>query len=333
MTRITNAMLTTNYLSDMQTNLSTMSSLQSQLSSGKTIQSAADDPATAGKIMKLNRELSANTQFSTNISDATNWLDTTDTALGEAGNVLSRIRQLMVKAGNGSYGTDEISSIKDEVVSDVQQLGQVLNTSFNGNYIFGGTKSSSKPVTVDSNGNMNLADANGNAITAATDPTSYNQIASDLNVEVSEGVKVTYNQNAAKLLQFNDSNLTPSNVDAMSVLKNIVSDLGTLSSSSSTTAQNNTALTDLNGSTLNQMDSVINNFLSARSKVGAMENRMQSVSTTNTDQNYNMTSILSNAQDVDITEKTVEYSSAQTVYKAALQVSSTVLQKTLMDYL
>ncbi|WP_297417089.1 flagellar hook-associated protein FlgL [Clostridium sp.] len=415
MSRITNAMLTNNYLRDMQINLSNMSTLQQQLSSGKKVQNVADDPVGATKIMMLNGELTANEQYSTNISDASNWLDTTDTALGEAGNVLSRIRTLMVKAGNGSYGTDEISAIKDEVVSDVQQLGQVLNTSFNGNYIFGGTKSTSKPVVVDTDGNMNYADVDGNAISQntsgsttvttvtlansnkmvdssgntigsfsedsatgtitinysngstsgtitttagnlQTDLTSYgftaavnesnkitsllsnvstsiNQIGDNLTTEISEGIKVNYNQNAVSLLQFNDNNLTPSSINTMNVLKNILSDLGTLSDTSSSTTVKNTATTDLNEAALDQIDSVISNFLSARSKIGAMQNRMESVATTNSDQNYNMTSILSNTQDVDITEKTVEYSSAQTVYTAALQVSSTVLTKTIMDYI
>jgi len=405
MTRITNAMLTNNYLSDMQTNLSNMSTLQNQLSSGKNINKGSDDPLAANKIMNLNYELSANTQYSTNINDANNWLNTTDTALGEAGNALSRIRQLMVQAGNGSYGTDELSSIKDEVTSTVQELGETLNTSFDGNYIFGGTKSTSKPVTVDDNGKMSYADADGNAInensdgsttvtlasnniiengtstlginsitkdstgstitigytdgtTASTtatnlsttltsagfstsDATNVNslltqagttvtQIGSGLKTEISQGIIVNYNQTAAGLLQFNDGSTS---VNTMNVLQNILSDLGTLSSSSSTDTDKNTAVSDLNGTSLNQLDSVINNFLQGRSEVGTMENRMTSVSTTNSDQNNNMTSILSNAQDVDVTEKTVEYSSAQAVYTAALQVSSQVLTKTLMDYL
>lgn len=328
MSRITNSILTNNYLSDLQTNLRSMSNLQSQLSSGQTIQRASEDVPVATKIMKLNSEISANEQYNTNITDVTNWLDTTDTALSEAGNVLSRIRELMVKAGNGSYSEDEISSIKEETVSAIQQLGQIFNTSFDGNYIFGGTKSTSKPITVADDGTVNYADADG---AATTDSDIIAQISSDLTAEVSQGIKVNYNVTAAELLSFNDSSGT--SVDTMSVLSTIITNLGTASDTSADDTDQTAALEEINGDNLDSLDSIIENFLAARSKVGTMQNRMDSAATTNEDQNYNMTSILSDAGDIDVAEKTVEYSTAQTVYKAALQVSSTVLTETIMDYI
>lgn len=334
MSRITNSILTNNYLNDLQTNLRQMSTLQNQLSSGTTINRASDNVSAATKIMKLNTELSINTQHKTNISDASNWLDTTDTALSEAGNVLSRIRELMVKAGNGTYSENEISSIKEEVVSAVQQLGQVLNTSFEGNHIFGGTKSDSKTVVVDDDGNMSYADVDGNAITDTTTgdgKTYYDQISSDLKTEISQGVTVTYNVNAADLLEFKDDGL--GNLNAMSVFSDIISNLNIASSSTATEEEKAAAISELNGDNLKQIDAVIDNFLTARSKVGTMQNRMDSASTTNEDQAYNMTSVLSSVQDIDVAEKTVEYSSAQTIYKAALQVSSSVLTQTIMDYI
>lgn len=333
MSRITNSILTNNYLGDLQTNLRQMSTLQNQLSSGSLINRASDNVSAATRIMQLNTELSANTQYKANITDASNWLDTTDTALSEAGNVLSRIRELMVKAGNGTYSEDEISSIKDEVVSAVQQLGQVLNTSYEGNHIFGGTKSTSKTITVDDDGNMSYADADGNAMesTDADYDKYYNQISSDLKTEISDGITVTYNVNAADLLEFKDDSL--GNVNAMDVFSDIITNLTTASSSTATEEEKSEAISNLNGDNLTQIDSVIDNFLTARSKVGTMQNRMDSASTTNENQTYNMTSVLSSVQDIDIAEKTVEYSSAQTIYKAALQVSSSVLTKTIMDYI
>lgn len=54
---------------------------------------------------------------------------------------------------------------------------------------------------------------------------------------------------------------------------------------------------------------------------------------TNEDQNYNMTDILSSSEDIDFTEKTMEYAVMQTVYTASLQTSSKVLMNTIMDYI
>ena len=383
MSRITNKMMTNDYLSDMQINLKSMSKVQNQMSSGKTINKGSDDPSVAARLTQLNSEIAANKQYNSNITDTTNWLDTTDSALAEAGNVLSRIRQLMVKAGNGAYGSDEIKAVKKETVADVQQLTQTLNTSFDGSYIFGGTKSTSKPVTVDSSGNISYADKDGNSLsyTVTTNTTStfpantvlndsksinsritylnsipssdpgytaaqaeittltpmlvpMTQIGSNLTSQISDGVTVDYNKTATGILEFHDSTLNK-DIDTKDVLSKIISDMGKAAKEDSTTtdAEQATALTDINGDDLKQLDAIISNLLQTRSGVGTLQNRMDSASTTNEDQNYNMTSILSDSGDIDLTEKTVEYSSIQTVYTAALQTSSKVLEKTLLDYI
>ena len=75
------------------------------------------------------------------------------------------------------------------------------------------------------------------------------------------------------------------------------------------------------------------NVLSLRSEVGAKQNSMESAATRNDDQNFNMTEILSKAQDVNITEKAMEYATMQTIYLASLQTSAKVLQPSLLDYL
>jgi len=319
MPRITNSILVANYVNNMRRNLGNMSALQNQLSSGKSITRASDNPYTATRIMQLNSEIAANKQYNSNIKDTSNWLDTTDTALSEAGNVFSRIRELMVKAGNGTYDKDEISNIKDEVVQKVAQLGDILNSSFDGNFIFGGTKSTSKPLVANSDGSIDYLDKNGAVAALGTD--AYNQINTKLKAEISTGVTVDYNQTAHDILNFTDTD-TSTNVDVSKVLKDIVSDLG-----------NPSNITDLTGTQLTKIDYITKNLLKCRSSVGAMQNRMDSAQATNEDQNYNMTTILSEVGDVDYTEKTMEYSVSQTVYTASLQTSAKVLTKTLLDYL
>jgi flagellar hook-associated protein 3 FlgL len=452
MYRVTNSILTSNYLRDIQTNLYNLSTLQSQMSSGDLIGNGTDDPNGAISIMKLNREIAANEQYNTNIEDADNWLDTTDTVISQSVNVLSDIRVNMVKAGNGAYSEDEISALKDQVVACVQELGDQLNTSFNGAYIFGGTKTNSNAVTVDDDGNMSYVDEDGNSVSTDTsenitstlttdnqitssttsgtttntvtiqsieknsdsseititysgsttsgttttdtatnatitvsvtdsdgdgayndseissaiesalkadadinsagfDSTSdassvsteltsilneasntINQIGSDLNAEISAGVKVNYNVSASDLLEFTDSD-TGESINAMTVLSNIISNLKILSDTSATDEEQAAALAYINGDNLTQIDSISSNFSAKSTKVGTLQNRLETAKTTNEDQTDNMTSILSDVNDADYAEKSVEYASAQTVYKAALQVSSSILTETIMDYI
>lgn len=157
-------MLSTNYLRNMKRNMNNMQTLQNQLASGKAINIASDNPYKASRSMQLHSEISYNTQFNENIKDTSNWLDTTDTALSQMGNIFGRVETLLVNAGNGTYGDDEKAAIQDEIKEKVNELSQVLNTTFDGSYIFGGTKTASKPTTV-INGKLEYTDKDGNGIT------------------------------------------------------------------------------------------------------------------------------------------------------------------------
>lgn len=182
MTRITNGMLVENYMTNTNRNLNNMQTLQRQLSSGKEINRPSDNPYKASRTMQLYTEIDANKQYNENIKDVSNWLDTTDTALDQAGKVFARVRELLVTAGNGAYGDDEKKAIQDEIKEKVNELSQILNTNFDGAYIFGGTKSTSKPVTVNSNGELCYADTDGNAISKTN---------TGLNIELKDKITIS----------------------------------------------------------------------------------------------------------------------------------------------
>lgn len=323
--RVTDKMLSSNYLRNMRTNLSNMKTLQNQLASGKEIQRASENPYKASRSMQLNTEISYNKQFNENIKDISNCLDTTDTALAQMGNVFGRIETLLVNAGNGSYGLDERNAIQVEVKEKINELSQILNTSFDGSYIFGGTKADSKPTTV-VNGQLQYAAKDGSGIgnsgTTTTDAVLYNQIKADLQVDISQGVQVKYNKTAVDVLEFKDK--SGASINVSDLLSDIVKNLG------STTQ---TDIDKLTSSNLKDIQSVTANLLQQRSEVGTMQNRMDSAKENNEAQNYNMTDILSKTEDVDFAQKTMEYSIMQTVYTASLQTSAKILPMTILTYL
>ncbi|MBE6064850.1 flagellar hook-associated protein FlgL [Clostridium cochlearium] len=146
--RVTNRMLANNFLTDMTTNLNNLQTLQQQLTSGKEIRRPSDDPLKVARAMQLHSEIGANKQYNENIKDTLSWLEQTDTALGQLGDQTHRIRELLVSAGNVAYGTDERKKINDEVKEIIGQMSQTLNASFDGRFIFGGTRGTAKPVNV-----------------------------------------------------------------------------------------------------------------------------------------------------------------------------------------
>ncbi|MBE6068662.1 MAG: flagellar hook-associated protein 3 [Clostridium lundense] len=319
--RVTNKMLSNNFLYDMQNNLENLSKLQGQLSSGKEIRRPSDDPFKVARAMQMHTDISSNKQYNTNIKDTINWLDQTDTALNQLGNQFQRIRELMVSSGNAAYGSDERQKIKDEINGIISNISQTLNSSFDGKYIFGGTRGTSKPVEIEEaegNNIITYETADGNAEAAMSER---------LVTEISQGVTVKYNVTATEILEFKykkSNSTTEETVDVKDILKNIVNHLDGNTSSDSDA---------LVGKDMEDIDTVINNLLKLRSQVGAKTNAMDSAKEKNLDENLNLTEILSETEDIDITEKTMQFATAQTVYIAALQTSAKVIQPTLMDYL
>ncbi|MPN28979.1 hypothetical protein SDC9_176426 [bioreactor metagenome] len=60
---------------------------------------------------------------------------------------------------------------------------------------------------------------------------------------------------------------------------------------------------------------------------------MESAGSQNEDQNFNLTDILSQTEDIDLAQKNIEAAVAQNVYMASLQVSAKIIQPSLLDFL
>lgn len=324
--RVTNKMLTHNFLSDMRTNLSKMKTLQEQSTSGKQVRKPSDDPSKVSRIMQINSDIVANKQYNSNIKDTINWLDSADTSLGQAGEVLKRVRELLVSTGNAAYSISERKAVRDEINEKIEEFSQIVNTSFDGKYIFGGTRGLSKPMTVvKENGNSKLGYAlrdGSELVDIQANASEYNMIGSKLKVEIAQSVYIEYNVTAQEITEFkNDKGEL---LDVRKVFGDIVNHLG----SDKEEDRNKLIMEDLQG-----ISDIIDNVLKFRAGVGARQNRMDSAKERNTEENFNLIEILSEVEDVDITEKGIEVAAMQSVYVAALQASARIIQPTLLDYL
>ncbi|MEA4825862.1 MAG: flagellin, partial [Clostridium sp.] len=157
----------------------------------------------------------------------------------------------------------------------------------------------------------------------------YSQLQGELVVQISQGVKMDYNVSATNVLEF--KNEKGETLDLREIFKNITNHLD--GKNSDGTIADDNAINDLVKGDLQNLTDAMNNILQIRSEVGAKQNRMDSAKDKNTESNFNMTEILSKTEDIDITEKTMEYAVMQTVYLASLQTSAKVIQPSLLDYL
>ncbi|BDB02570.1 flagellar hook-associated protein 3 [Clostridium botulinum] len=153
--RITNNMMANSFMSDMNNNLENLNRINQQLTSGKNFSKPSHDPAGVIRSMQLYTSIDANKQYNKNISNVINWLDVTDTALDQIGKQLGKIRDKLEEAGNPGFGETERKALKDEVNGIIASMSQTLNTTFDGKYIFSGTRVTSKPTGIEKNGKNN----------------------------------------------------------------------------------------------------------------------------------------------------------------------------------
>lgn len=162
-------------------------------------------------------------------------------------------------------------------------------------------------------------DANGNLAVEANPKPEYekllNQMNANLSVEVSNGVNMSYNVGAPSILTLKNGN------NVMKLLNDVVNNLDKVDSSAV-----------IKGN-LEEMDLFISNVSSIRGEVGAKQNRMDSAKTQNEEQNLTMKDVLSKTEDIDIAEKTIDLATLQAIYQASLQVSASIIQKSLVDYI
>ena len=119
---------------------SMMTQAMERLSTGKRINSAADDAAGLGIATKLKAQVSSLNAASRNTSDAISLIGTIDGALEESQEILLRMRELAVQsASDSNTGTDR-TFIQDEINQLTAELNRISSaTEFNSVKLLDGT--------------------------------------------------------------------------------------------------------------------------------------------------------------------------------------------------
>ena len=136
----------TTALAQMEALETALSQTQSQLSTGKQLQNAADNPTAMTQVNLLNAQLSASQQQVTNGNLVTSGLQLEQNALTNATTALQSARDIAIEGNNSDLSLTD----RQGLVAQLQQLQQTLLASANsqdaqGNYLFGGAASGAPP--------------------------------------------------------------------------------------------------------------------------------------------------------------------------------------------
>lgn len=177
--------MNTNNLTNLQS--STNKVLQ-QLSSGKQVNTAADDPVANIAIENLKQQSAMLGQYEANINLANNRLKQEEPHLSSYETLVMSIRDTMLEANDGSLSADSRKVHADDLKSQFDALVALANSQDeSGNYIFSGTASNTKPF-VDAGGTVNYAGNSGQRTAMVSD--GIEVITNDPGDEVFMGVRI-----------------------------------------------------------------------------------------------------------------------------------------------
>jgi len=136
-----------------------LASLQEQLSTGRRLMRPSDDPTDVANDLKLRSRIKEVAQFKKNLDDGIAFMGVTDTAMQSMNTLLQRCRELSIQAANDTLSEKERLFIQKEVGELTRQLLGLANTSYKGDYVFGGTQTKVEPYPLNAS--------------AASDPEDY----------------------------------------------------------------------------------------------------------------------------------------------------------------
>ena len=295
-------------LANLQRRQSQLSEAQEQLTSGIRVRKPSDDPAAAAAAERALAAEARATAYMRALNDSRNAMQMTESALGDVGDMMQRARELMVAAGNGTFGDSERLSMAETLRGIRDDMLSVANRGDGaGRYLFGGQGSDVRP----------LRDAPGGVV--------YDGAAGQLNAAAGEVTPLSVDGGAVFLLA-PDPSSPGGAVSVFDAMDKAITEL--MMPGRTTTDVSLTVST-----AISQFGAAQGNFSSWRARAGEALNRADGIESRLSQSKIDARRDRSAAEDLDMVGAISDFQSKQTGYDAALKTYSMVQRMSLFDYL
>jgi flagellar hook-associated protein 3 FlgL len=149
-----------------------------QLASGRSVNQLSDNPVAAASLVQNHDQASADGQFLQNLSTLQSKYQVADSALGNVVSALTRALSLGTEGANGTLNSGDRQAIAGEVQGLLNQTVSLANTSYQGAFLFAGTKVTTQPFTLDTV--TNAVTYNGNSATTSVALSNGDSISANL---------------------------------------------------------------------------------------------------------------------------------------------------------
>jgi flagellar hook-associated protein 3 FlgL len=291
--RVTQGMMMDRSYLSLQTGLSRLAKTQEQLSTGRILNRPSDSPTDTTAAMRMRASLADETQFARNAEDGLGRLGQTDLTLQS---MLNQVRLVQQRALQSVNPLNQSPAAREALATEIEQLRESLIDGANTTYL-------GRPIFGGIVNGSAAYDAGGTFVgaTGAVQRT----IGKDVKVAVNIDGPDVFGPPGASLF------------DTLTDLADSVR-AGTMTATQTE---------------LGSLDTAMNRMTSALADVGTRTNRLDRATQSAKDAVLELTSSLSEIENVDLARATMDLKMQEVAYQAALASTARLVQPSLADFL
>jgi flagellar hook-associated protein 3 FlgL len=309
--RVTGNLFSGNLVDQLGTIIDRNGRLQKQASTGQRITNPGDDPSGMQSVLGFTAESKSVIQYKNNIDSLKDKATAVYAGIKALRTVSDRASEIAMFP-DGMKPRDQLLSYAKEVTSLIETAVTAANSTYKGDYLFGGTATGQQPFTVEK-------DANGWIVSV-----SYNGNDQVPQAEITAGDLISVQVPGANASDTGARGIVTdkrAGADLFNHLVNLQNHL------------RDGVISDVNNTDRIDLGRDEDNIIFQMSDNAATQARLNTAASIMDARKTELDNSISGVADVDITQTIIQLSQAKTAYDAALQTGASLLQQSLLNYL
>lgn len=347
--RITQNMMTRNYLKTAMKNQSNLARSMQRMASGQKYTRISENVSEGIRALRVHDQLADSNQYLDNIRDAESDMAAAEGNLKSMNEVLQSAHEKVIAAKSDTYKGEPRRVIAKELLNMRDQMVQFANAQYNDKYIFSGTNNSVKPFAIDeSTGRLSYNGVPVDSIykkdgqyyvQEGAAPQNTDKLVpqdEDVYIDLGLGLRMTQSEvDAASAFKLSFSGLdilgagteTVDGVEVSNNLINLLTDLAAELNKPEGDYSDNTV-----GILMDKLSSQTDNLVLNMTEIGTRCNFMEKISEQTESDVLNLTELQQKLEIVPDTEEAMHLKEYEYAWMLTLQFGGNVLPKSLMDF-
>lgn len=344
--RVTQSMMTRNYLKNLNSSMTNVASSNSKISSGRKYTRMSQNVSEGARALKVHEDIYKNEQYLANIKDAEVELSSAESNLKSITEILQTAQERITKGLNGTISEADRKTIANDIRSLQDQVLKTANAKFGDKFLFSGTNNATPPFTMNDAGEVLYNGYKMNDIYQKSDGIFYiddpanpgNEIVVPNNkkmyIDIGLGIKTSgsaVDPTTAFETSFSGLGVIGFGKSKDGLPNNVIELLGTMANalSPATGSYNQEEAEKCMMLLKDQTDFVVSNMTDIGTRCNFLEKTAERIES----DSFNLESLRSKLEDTDDATETMNAKMFEYAWMATLKIGSKVIPVSLMDFI